>query len=143
MNVDGHQFRAPTTSAVDHDAQYADAPKKRNYAEQFDRSPFTAPTRILPEKNKTENYKRDRNGDYLYTQQGTDETVPNLEHLLEKGLGFDSHPVEWFDLFFPVKRSKDRHPKAVTMDNMTAWLNVKAKMTNAGRGGKYKCFKDF
>ena len=29
------------------------------------------------------------------------------------------------------------------MDDMTAWLNVKAKMANAGRGGKYKSFKDF
>ena len=74
----------------------------------------------------------------------TDETVPNLEHLFEQGLGFDSHPAEWFDLFFPAKCIKGTHPKAVTMDDMTAWLNVKAKMANAGKGGgKYKGFVDF
>ena len=74
----------------------------------------------------------------------TDETVPNLEHLFKQGLGFDSHPAEWFDLFFPAKRTKGTHPKAVTMDDMTAWLNVKAKMANAGKGGgKYKGFVDF
>ena len=28
MDVDGHQFRAPTTSAGDHDGQYADASKR-------------------------------------------------------------------------------------------------------------------
>ena len=28
MNVDGIQFRAPTTSAEEHDAQYANRPKK-------------------------------------------------------------------------------------------------------------------
>ena len=65
MNVGGHQFRAPTTSAADHDGQYADAPKKRNYAEQFDWSPFTALTRLQPEKNKKGNYKRDKNRDTM------------------------------------------------------------------------------
>ena len=43
MNVDGQSFRAPTTSTEEHDA-CANAPKKRNYAEMFDWSPFTAPT---------------------------------------------------------------------------------------------------
>ena len=89
------------------------------------------------------NYKRNKNGYYLYTQQVTDETVPNFEYLFENGVGLDSHPVEWFDLFFPMRRSKDTHPKATKMDNMTAWLNVKAKMSNAGRGGKYKSFEGF
>lgn len=144
MNVDGIQFRAPTTSAEEHNAQNPNRPKKRNYAEIFDRSPFTSPTRLLPEKNDKGNYKRDCNNNYKYKHQATSDTVPNFEYLFENGVGFDSHPVQWFDLFFPSKRKKDTHPKAVTMDDMTAWLNVKALIANAGRrGGKYSKFVDF
>ena len=97
--------------------------KKRNYAEKFDRSPFTAPTQLLPEKNTKGNYKRNS-----YTKQVTDETIPNLEQIFEDGLGFDSHLAEWFNIFFSLKLSKDTHPKAVTMDDMTAWINVKDMM---------------
>ena len=143
MNVEGHEFRAPTTSEAEHEARNGNAPRKRSYAEEFDRSPFTAPSRLLPEKNKKGNYKRDKNGGYCYTKQGTEETVPNFGYLFENGIGLESHPVEWFQLFFPMKRTKDTHPKATTMDDLTAWLNVKAKMGNAGRGGRYKNFRDF
>ena len=66
-----------------------------------------------------------------------------MKYLFENGIGFDSHPVEWFNLFFPLKLVKDTHPKDVTMDYMTAWLNVKAMIDNAGkRGGKYANFID-
>ena len=51
MNVDGMQFRAPTTTAEEHKADFANRPKKRNYADTFNRSPFTAPCRLLPENN--------------------------------------------------------------------------------------------
>ena len=43
-----------------------------------------------------------------------------------------------------MKRVKDTHPKAVTMDDMTAWLNLKAVISNEGKwGGKYADFTDF
>ena len=43
-----------------------------------------------------------------------------------------------------MKRVKDTPPKSVTMDDMTAWLNVKAIIANAvKRGGKYADFTDF
>ena len=66
-----------------------------------------------------------------------------MEYLFENGIGFYNHPVEWFNLFYPLKLVKDTHPKAVTMDDMTACLNVKAMIANAGkRGGKYADFID-
>ena len=47
-------------------------------------------------------------------------------------------------LIFQGKEKKRTHPKAVTLDDLTGWLNVKAMMANAGkRGGKYSGFKDF
>ena len=43
-----------------------------------------------------------------------------------------------------MKRTKETHDKAVTMDNITAWTNVKVVMVNVGsRGGKYNRFVDF
>ena len=43
-----------------------------------------------------------------------------------------------------MKRVKDTHTKAVAMDDMTAWLNVKAMIANVGKwGGKYADFTDF
>ena len=43
-----------------------------------------------------------------------------------------------------MKRTKETHAKAVTMDNITAWTNVKVVMVNVGsRGGKYNRFVDF
>ena len=94
MNVDGMRFRAPTTTAEEHEADCANQPKKRNYAETSDRSPFTAPCRLLPEKNSRGGFKHDISGNYVYKKQVTDETVPNLEYLFENGIRFDSHPVE-------------------------------------------------
>ena len=79
MNVDGMRFRAPTTTSEEHEADCANRPKKKNYAETFNRSPFIAPYRLLPENNSRGNFKRDISGNYVYRKQVTDETVPNLE----------------------------------------------------------------
>ena len=100
INVDGMRFRAPTTTTEEHEVYCSNRPKKINYAETFDRGPFTAPCRLIPEKNPRGNFKRDSSGNYVYKKQVTDETVPNLEYLFENGIGFDSHPVEGFKFFF-------------------------------------------
>ena len=99
MNVNGMRFRDPTTTTEEHESYCANRPKKRNYAETFDRSLFTAPCRLVPDKNSRGNFKCDSSGNYVYKKQVTDETVPNLEYLFENGIGFDSHPVEWFNFF--------------------------------------------
>ena len=80
----------------------------------------------------------------MYFKKVTDQTVPDLECLFENSIRFDSHPADWFDLCFPIKRVKDTHPKAVAMDDITAWRNIKAFLDNKGsRWGKYARFKYF
>ena len=91
---------------------------------------FTAPTRLLPERNTNGKIKRDKNGNYAYKYQVTNETVINIEHLFANDIYFESQPADWFDLFFPMKRTKETHAKAVTMDDITEWTNVKAIMEN-------------
>ena len=72
MNVDGIRCRDPTTTTEEHKADCANRPKNRNYAETFDRSPFTAPCRLIPEKNSRGNSKRDSSGNYVYKKHVTD-----------------------------------------------------------------------
>ena len=100
MEVEGITFRAPTTSEAKHNSDFQDRPKKRNYAETFDRAPFVA-ERLLPEKNLRGRFRKDRNGNFIYKKQPTTETVPNLEYLFTKGIRLESHPADWFKLFFP------------------------------------------
>ena len=144
MNVEGVSFRAPTTTAKDYAALFMNLPNKHNYEETFYQAAFTAPTRLLPERNTNGKIKRDKNGNYAYKYQVMNETVINIEHLFANDIYFESQPADWFDLFFPVKRTKETHAKAVTMDNLTAWANIKAMMANAGsRGGKYSRLFEF
>ena len=60
----------------------------------------------------------------------TDDTIINLEHLFANYIDFESQLSDWFDLFFPINRTKETHAKAVTMDDITEWTNVKAIMEN-------------
>ena len=71
-------------------------------------------------------------------------TVPNLDFLFFHNINLDSHPAEWFNIFFPKSHTKNTHPKAVKIEEFQSWTNTKAMMANAGRrGGKYKGFEDF
>ena len=144
MQVDGIRFREPTRTEAEHQAQHPDAQKKRNYSETFDRDPFVQVELLLPEKNLRGRFKKDKDGKHKYSKQYTTDTVPNIDNLHKKGIDLNSHPATWFDIFFPKKRDRRTHPKAVTMDELTAWLNTKAVILNAGPGGgKYKNFKIF
>ena len=71
-------------------------------------------------------------------------TVPNLGFLFLHNINPEFHPAEWFNIFFPESRTKNTHPKAVTIEEFQYWTNTKAMMANAGRRGvKYKGFGDF
>ena len=66
-------------------------------------------------------------------------TLPNLYFLFLQNINLDSHPAEWFNILFPKLRTKNTHPKAVTIEEFQSWTNKKAMIENAGRrGGKYK-----
>ena len=144
MEVDGVRFRAPTTTELEHNSNHPDRPKKRNYSATFDRSPFVSHQQLLPEKNLRGRFRKDNKGNFKYSKQTTTETIPNIEFLHSHGINLQSHPAQWFDIFFPRKRERTTHPKAVTFDELTGWTNTKALMQNAGvGGGKYKNFKNF
>ena len=71
-------------------------------------------------------------------------TVPYLDFFSLHNINLDSHPAEWFNILFPKSRTKNTHPKAVTIEDFQSWKNTKAMMENAGSvGGKYKVFEDF
>jgi len=51
MHIDGIHFREPTTTVQQHNSNFQQRPKKRNYKETFDRLPFIA-KRLLPTKTQ-------------------------------------------------------------------------------------------
>ena len=114
MEVDGIRFRAPTEE--EHISNHPDQPKKQNYSHQFDRSPFVTEERLLPEKNARGRFRKDAKGQFQYTKQTHTTTIPNIEYLIENNVGLDSHPADWFEVFFPKKQERKTHPKSVTMD---------------------------
>ena len=107
MEVDGVIFRAPTTTELEHNSNYPDRPKKRNYSATFDRSPFVSHHQLLPEKNLRGRFKKDNKGNFKYSKQTTTETIPNIEFLHSHGISLQSHPAQWFDIFFMQKRTND------------------------------------
>ena len=62
-------------------------------------------------------------------------TVPNIDLFILRNINLDSHPAEWFNIFFPKLRTKNTHTKAVTIEEFQSWTNTKAMMSNSGRGG--------
>ena len=147
MEVDGVSFRPPTTTEEEHNAECNERPKKRNFNEIFERESFVTnhllPERIKKGKSKGK-LKKNQVGNYFYIQQESNKTNPNLKYLFDKGIGFHSHPADWFDIFFPQKRTRRTHPSAVTIHDLTSWTNTKAMKMNAGVGGGiYKNFVNF
>ena len=64
MNVEGVIFRAPTTTDDEHAVVFMDRPRRRNCEDTFDRTAFTAPERLPPERNSNGKVKRYKNGNY-------------------------------------------------------------------------------
>ena len=120
----------------EHNISFSGKPTKKNYDVHFDRSPFIKSV-LQPEINTNEKINRTSQGKYSYKESPTTDTVPNLNFIFDNGLEFDLHPADWFDPYFPRKRKESTHPKAVTLDDRTGWLNVKAMMANA------ECFYKF
>ena len=143
MNVEGGNFRASTIPAHEHNARFKGRPPKKNYDVQFDRPPFIRPV-LLPELNASGNLKNKSNGEHRYKEAPVTTTVPNLQYLFANGIGFDSNPDDWFNLYLAKNCNRKTHPKAATCDDLTGELNIKAMVLGSGKiGGKYKGFVDF
>ena len=87
---------------------------------------------------------KDSHRNHVYKKMASNATVPYLDFLFLQNINLDSHPAEWFNIFFPKLHTKNTHPKAVTIEELQSWTNTKEMMANAGRRGvKYKGFKYF
>ena len=106
MEGDGVLFRTPTTNEEEHNADFDEHSKKRNFGESFVCKPF-AENHLLLEKIIKGKYKRDKVGNFIYKQQPSEELIPNLEYLFAKGIGFHSHPADWFNIFFPKEEDSE------------------------------------
>ena len=98
MEVDGVLFRAPTTTEEEHkNADFDGRPKKQNFGELFDHKAFIG-NQLLSERKVKGKYKvqmkKNKVGNYVYEQQQSEESNPNLEYLFAKGIGFHLYPAD-------------------------------------------------
>ena len=136
--IDGVQFRGPTQGGNVSNVERA------NYTEQFDRPVFTGMAK-QPVITNSGQFSRDCHGKVKYEERPHTETLPNIDFIKDNKLDLDSHPASWFQAFLPIKNTRGCNSKSMTfsMENALSWTNTKARMQNAGLGGRYPDFKDF
>ena len=138
LEVDGVNFHGPTSDRAEKGA------KRYNYREQFDRLPFTGRAK-QPKLWANGRISIDRDRKVQYEVRDHTDTIPNIDFCFEHGLDLQSHPAQWFQAFLPIK-NKGRGGRGLlpfSMESCLSWTNTKARMQNAGLGGKYPDFEDF
>ena len=142
IDIDGHEFYPPIAGRLQNEAINAGPPKK-NYNQTFDREPFIQSVK-LPLRNKRGKIRHDKDGNTLYDNTNSDQTVPNIDYLHSHNISTDSEPSDWFNLFMPLHGKRQDNPNVITLDDLTSWTNKKAYLANAGKGGSnYKSWKPF
>ena len=138
LEIDGVGFHGPTSDGAGKGA------KRYNYTEQFDRLVFNG-TAKQPKIWRNGRISLDHNRKVQYEVRSHTETIPNVDFCTEHGLDLESHPAEWFEAFLPIKNGRRGGGAALpfSIESCLSWTNTKARMQNAGLGGKYADFQDF
>ena len=50
-------------------------------------------------------------GKFNYLESPTTDTIPNSIYIFDNGLGFDSHPADWFEPYFSRNITNNTHSK--------------------------------
>ena len=116
--------------------------RKRKYSNTFDQDNFTDIEKI-PKRWYNGAIAKDVSGNVQYIKILHTEKVLDTSFCKWNKLGPDSHPVECFEAFYPMRKKINDTGKSVTMENFISWTNTKARMQNTGLGGKYNNFVDF
>ena len=105
---DGYNFYAPTASG---DARqencHVHAPKL-NYKEKFNRPQFIQSV-LYPKITRGNRVATDKNENTIYEEKISDESVPNIKFLNDRGITINSHPYKWFDVFMPKHSKRHAH----------------------------------
>ena len=109
----------------------------------FDRPPFISSSKH-PQFNTRGNLKYDDNGNVLYEDKSHNESVPNIDFLIEHGISPSSHPAYWFDMFMPRMKRRQTGLNTTSIAEFTSSTNKKAILSNAGqKGEQYAHFQPF
>ena len=138
--IDSISFREPIVGIADvlQGVQFA---KKKNYRMVLDRPPFISSCRQPKIVNGRLVYEK--NGKCAYRNAPHTNTLPNVDFFHRRGINTDSHPADWYNCFFPIKRIPSDEVSAVSIAEITSWTNKKALLDNAGAGGRYRRFHPF
>ena len=105
--------------------------QKRNFAETFDRPPFTAMSPVI-EIGRNGKPVKNRRGEVQWTNEIREKGRANKEWVDEQGLTEYSKPSDWFEALLPLKKKKDGPRSMVSISDWTTYLNTRAILSNAG-----------
>ena len=137
LNVNGEQFRAPTAPNGE-----VSTVEKQSYDEIFDRDDFTGMAE-LPKRWRNGRIATTSSGEVVRQRYRHEDTEASYSFCDKHDLDLESDPVEWFEAFVPSRNKRHSTTTIFTMENVLSWTNTKARMSNAGLGGKYDDFTDF
>jgi hypothetical protein len=102
--IEGERLFDPTVPRVNYweDSDNV-GPPKRNYNATADRGVFIMKTKV-PDSTKHGKTKY-KQGEVVWIESNTDETLPNVSFLQKNNIDENSHPVEWLNLFIPWKKN--------------------------------------
>ncbi len=138
LEIDGVDFHGPTSDGAQKGAS------RYNYSDEFDRPVFNGMGK-QPRVWRNGRLALDRNRKVQYEVKPHTETIPNVDFCAQHGLDLESHPAEWFEAFLPIRNRRRGGGASLpfSMESCLSWTNTKARMQNAGLGGKYPDFVDF
>jgi hypothetical protein len=114
-------------------------PEKYNFTDSFDREPFVALAKEY-QLDRNGNVKKDRDQNPIMVDNVKKKGRPTLQFLTKNKLTTHSHRIEWLQARLPM--SSDT-PNGLSLDQWTAFTNMKAFLAQAGHNiysGEFKPF---
>jgi hypothetical protein len=113
---------------------------KYNFAETFDRPPFTAMSPVI-EIGRNGKPVKNRRGEVQWTNEIREKGRANKACVDEHGLTEFSKPSDWLEALLLFKKNKDGLKSMVSISDWTSYMNTRAILSNSGH--KKHIYPDF
>lgn len=139
LEVNSIKYRAPTTPREEFErtGDGGGGVKKFDFDLKIERSEFSKSAEI-PKLDRLGRLLKNRmTGEPVYENKEIKKMVPNMQFFRKHGLSLESQPYDYFNAFLPFKKSRQQRQVdgPFTIGDWTRFTNLKAELSNAGKGG--------
>ena len=139
LEVGDVKYRAPTTPREEFErtGDRGGGVKKFDYDIEIERSAFVKEAEV-PQLDRAGRLMRKKGTrEPLYERRGIKTMVPDMDFFRKNDLSLESEPFEYFNTFLPYKKSRSKRQSdgSFTIGDWTRFTNLKASLSNAGKGG--------